>query len=93
MAGNDPRTHWTIRESEKKSRCPLISPEKEVNGSRDGRLKALRAQFERMKELEVLIRERVEAGVRNFNPAHQALAEFARCEADIWVRKAEAEKK
>jgi RNA polymerase sigma factor (sigma-70 family) len=70
-----------------------LESEKELDDTRDGRLKALRAHLERMKELEGLIRERVDAAVKNYTPAEQALAEFARCEAEIWLRKAEAEKR
>jgi hypothetical protein len=70
-----------------------LESERELDGTRDGRLKALRAHLERMKVLEVLVRQRMEAGVKLFTPANQALAEFALYEAEIWVRKAEAEKK
>jgi RNA polymerase sigma factor (sigma-70 family) len=70
-----------------------LEAEKEVNNNREGHLKALRAHFERMKELEELDRERVNAGVRQFTPAILAKAEFARYEAEIWLRKAETEKK
>jgi RNA polymerase sigma factor (sigma-70 family) len=70
-----------------------LESEQEVNPGRDAHLKALRAHLERMKELEALIRERVEAGVKNFTPADLWAAVYAHQEAEIWLRKAEAEKK
>ena len=48
--------------------------------------------LERMKELEKLTRERVKDGVKNFRPQENSAAEFARTEAEIWL-KAEEEKK
>jgi RNA polymerase sigma factor (sigma-70 family) len=70
-----------------------LEAEKEVNDTRDGRLKALRAHLERVTEAEALVRERVQAGAKNSGPADMAKAEFYRYEAEIWLRKAEAEKK
>jgi len=70
----------------------LLEAEKEVNNTREGHLKALRAHFERMKQDEELVRRRVEAGTKNYGPADFAEAEFYRYEAEIWLRKAEAGK-
>ncbi len=70
-----------------------VESEKELDDTRDGRLKALRAHLECMKDLGGLIRERVAIERKKIAPAEQSLPEFARCEAEIWLRKAEAEKK
>jgi RNA polymerase sigma-70 factor (ECF subfamily) len=69
-----------------------LESETEVNDGREARLKALRAHLDRMKELEKQTRERVEAGLKNFRPEDASAAEYARTEAEIWL-KAEEEKK
>jgi RNA polymerase sigma factor (sigma-70 family) len=71
----------------------LLEAEKEVNNTREGHLKALRAHLDRMKQDEELTRQRVEAGTKNYNPVDLGKAEYYRYEAEIWLRKAEAEKK
>lgn len=70
-----------------------LESEKEVNPGRDAHLKALRAHIERMKELEKVTRLRAEAGRERVTFVDLRSATYARLEAEIWLRKAEAEKK
>jgi hypothetical protein len=70
-----------------------LESEKELNPGREARLKALRAHVERMKEVELITRSRFEAGVKAVGRVEMAAATYARSEAEIWLRQAEAEKK
>jgi hypothetical protein len=87
-AGTDDRTEDLYEWSKR-----WLESEKEVNPGRDAALKAVRAHLERMKELETLTGERMRAGIKNITTANVKAATYARKEAEIWLKKAEAESK